>query len=138
MPSTFLLQGQYMNLNIYDGFKIPATSLNIFDCLVILLLIQLMERCIYPLCHGLNFNLTPLRRMGIGMMFAIFSMLAAGILERHRKQTVDGTIINEISTKTYNASRLSVFYQVPQSVFMGCGEVFTSISGNAKLEQSLE
>lgn len=62
------------------------------------------------------------------MTFAVFSVVAAGILERYRKDdlSVHQTILNH----TYIASSVSVFAQIPQFTLIGASEVFTIVSGN--------
>ena len=130
MQTSFLIQGQCMRLTI-GTFKIPAASLNIFDCIIILFLIPVMDRIVYPFLISRGLLLTQLRRVGIGMVLASLGMVAAGVLEHIRKANFDpdDPIINTINNKDYKAANLSVLYQIPQYVLIGASEVFTSISG---------
>ena len=81
MQTSFLLQGLGMNLNVTDDFIIPPASLSLFDIVIILVLIPLMDRVIYPLFAKLKIRMTSLRRMGIGMIFAILSVIVAAQIE---------------------------------------------------------
>ena len=81
MQTSFLLQGLGMDLHITNNFKAPPASLSLFDIIIILLLIPFMDRIFYPLCRKLNIRLTSLRKMGIGMVFAIISLIVAALIE---------------------------------------------------------
>ena len=61
------------------------------------------------------------------MVFAILSVLIAGIVEIYRKKHI--SIQQQLALKTFNASSISVFAQVPQFTLIGASEVFTSIAG---------
>ena len=64
------------------------------------------------------------------MLFAAISVSIAGTLEIFRLQNVatTGGFPQNISGTSYNASSFSVFLQIPQFVWIGAGEVFTSIT----------
>ena len=128
MQSSFLLQGLNMDLRL-GSFEIPAASLSLIDAMIILLLIPFMDRIVYPLLQRYNITLTPLRRIGGGMVFATLSVIAAAVTEVYRRDQVEGKLINDFGGKTYNASSMSVFCQVPQFLLIGTSEVFASISG---------
>ena len=129
MQSSFLLQGLNMNLKMSTNFKLPAASLSLFDVVIILVLIPFMDRIVYPLLQKCKVRLTSLRRMGIGMIFAALSVIVAAVIERYRRDHVDGKHMQTFDKKTYNASSISVFYQAPQFILIGTSEVFASISG---------
>ena len=65
-----------------------------------------------------------------GMLFAAISVTIAGVLEIFRMENVEetGGFVQVISGTAYNASHFSIFLQVPQFVWIGAGEVFTSIT----------
>ena len=65
------------------------------------------------------------------MVLASLSMVCAGLLEIFRKRSLacDGGISQDVAGKVYNASSLSVLWQIPQFVLNGAGEVFASVSG---------
>ena len=64
------------------------------------------------------------------MLFATISVTIAGVLEIFRLENVEetGGFVQVISGSAYNASHFSIFLQVPQFVWIGAGEVFTSIT----------
>ncbi|KAJ8318802.1 hypothetical protein KUTeg_003893 [Tegillarca granosa] len=130
MQSTFFLQSERMDIRIGD-VKMPAAVLNIFNTLIILILIPIMDRGVYPLLAKFNRSPTHLQRIGVGMILAAGSVIVAGVLEIYRKEELrtSGGIQQELAGDTFNASTLSMFLQVPQFALIGSSEVFASISG---------
>ncbi|MCV6576331.1 MAG: hypothetical protein OIF58_11400, partial [Cohaesibacter sp.] len=76
-------------------------------------------------------SFTPLRRMGVGMLIAAASVVVAGVIEIKRRHTWEqGHFCDQIVfDEQRNASDLNVFWQVPQFVLIGSGEVLTVITG---------
>ena len=70
-----------MDLHVTDNFLVPPASLSLFDTIIILVLIPFMDRVIYPCLKKLKIRMTSLRRMGIGMLFAILSVVVAANIE---------------------------------------------------------
>ncbi|KAK3591729.1 hypothetical protein CHS0354_019498 [Potamilus streckersoni] len=64
---------------------------------------------------------------GFGLFLAVLALLYAGGLEIFRKR--NNYFIQEINQDVYNASNISVFYQVPIFALLGLSEVWTSVSG---------
>ncbi|XP_064623127.1 solute carrier family 15 member 4-like [Lineus longissimus] len=130
MGSTFLLQAERMNLALGD-FTLPAASLNLFDSLVILVLVPFMDRIVYPLLDKCWKRPSQLVRIGFGMILAVSSMVVAGILEIYRKEELSqsGGFSQEVAEKYFNASHYSVLLQVPQFVLIGASEVFAMVTG---------
>lgn len=117
-----------MNLKITDKLSFPAASLTLFEILSLLILIPFIDRVVYPGFRRLGFNFTPLRRIGVGMLFATGSVVMAGIIEVERKHN-HGTIKQDVFNTTVNASTMSVFYQVPQYILQGTSEALVSVTG---------
>ncbi|XP_067670794.1 solute carrier family 15 member 4-like [Haliotis asinina] len=130
MMSTFFLQSESLNVKIGD-VKVPAAMLSIFDILVILLVIPLVDRLIYPLFRRLGWPLKPLQRIGVGLLLVGGSVVTAGVVEMFRKQdlSVNGAVIQVLGDEKFNASSMSVLVQVPQFALVGASEVFASITG---------
>ncbi|XP_002739447.1 solute carrier family 15 member 4-like [Saccoglossus kowalevskii] len=130
MQSTYFLQGEVLRLNVED-FVIPISALNLFNIVIILVLIPVMDRCVYPLIKKCGVNFTPLRRIGFGMILATISITIAGITEIYRKNVMQGGgyFQQEINDVSYNSSNLTIFVQIPQFALVGASEVFTSITG---------
>ena len=65
------------------------------------------------------------------MVLAACAMIYSGILEIYRKNDIasNGYIQQELADEKFNASKLSMFIQIPEFAFVGSSEVFASISG---------
>ena len=63
MNTTYLLQGERMRL-IYGDFAIPVASLSLFNSLIILILVPVVDRFVYPLLERLGMPLSKLQRIG--------------------------------------------------------------------------
>ncbi|XP_071129733.1 solute carrier family 15 member 4-like isoform X1 [Mytilus edulis] len=125
--TTFFLQGERMDLKVGSS-NVPVAVLNIFDTIIIIVLIPTMESFVYPFLAKINRSPSHLQRMGIGMIFAAMSMFVAGILKISRKKDIS-IIGQKLAGNTFNASSISIFAQIPQFTLLGASEVFTSISG---------
>ena len=119
-----------MNLKVSSKLSFPVASLNLFENVSLLIIIPLIDRVVYPGLRRLGFNFTPLRRIGVGLLFAAGSVLLAGIIEIGRKD-VNGSIQQDVFNSSVNASTLSVFYQVPQYILIGTSEALVSVTGRA-------
>lgn len=109
----------------------PAASLYLFEITMLLILIPIVDRILYPALRHFGFDFTPLRKMGVGMLFAMGSVIMAGLMEIERKKFIDahGYFEQDPFDTPVNASQMNIFYQVPQYVLQGTGEVLTSIPG---------
>ena len=69
---------------------------------------------------------------GLGFALVMGSVLLGGGLEILRKKDIakNGPLEQEVAGVIYNASHLSVFWQIPQYMFMGASEVFAACTGN--------
>ena len=129
--TTYALQASYMNLKVTKDLSFPAASLITFEILSLLILIPFIDRVVYPGLRRLGFNFTPLRRIGVGLLFAAGSVVLAGIIEIERKHIIDthGAFKQEVFDKSVNASTMSVFYQVPQYILQGTSEALVGVTG---------
>lgn len=129
MTSTFFLQGEVMNASLGET-TMPIAVLNIFDVVIILVLIPIMDR-IYTFLEKANYRLTALQRIGIGLVLAAGSVAVAGVVEIFRKNELrhSGGMVQELAFVKYNSSHISIFAQIPQFALVGSSEVFTSITG---------
>ena len=121
-----------MKLKINDKFSFPAASLAIFEIVTVLVLIPLIDRVVYPGLRRVGFNFTPLRRIGVGLIFAAGSVALAGFIEIERKKKF-GRVTQIVFNRTVNASNMSVFYQVPQYILQGTSEALVSTTGVCKV-----
>jgi len=65
MSTSLLLQSTVMDISV-NGHNLPAAILNIFNTLIILLLIPIMDRIVYPALTKCGRMPTHLQRMGNG------------------------------------------------------------------------
>ncbi|OVA04202.1 Proton-dependent oligopeptide transporter family [Macleaya cordata] len=122
MASLFVEQGAAMKTTIGD-FKIPPASMSSFDILSVAAFIFIYRRVLDPLVCRLKSikskGLTELQRMGVGLIIAIMAMVSAGIVEIYRLKSAAKDCLN-----CEGSSTLSIFWQIPQYVFIGASEVF--------------
>ena len=85
MTSNYQLQGCQMDLNTL-GLKLSPASLNVFDSMVIMLLVPLVDGCVYPLLHRFGLEPSMLTKIGLGFAFAMGSVIAAGFVETKRRE----------------------------------------------------
>lgn len=130
MQTTFLIQGTYMRLE-FSSFTVPAASLSVFDIVAVLLLIPIMDNIIYPLLRYSGIRFTPLRRIGVGMLLAVASMVVAGLVEIKRRHTWEqGHVYDQVvNGRHLSASYLNIFWQIPQFMLVGASEVLANITG---------
>ena len=121
-----------MKLDIVNTFPFPVASLAIFEIVTVLVLIPLIDRVVYPGLRRVGFNFTPLRRIGVGLIFAACSVALAGFIEIERKEKF-GRVTQTVFNRTVNASNMSVFYQVPQYILQGTSEALVSTTGVCKI-----
>ncbi|GAB1608135.1 solute carrier family 15 member 4-like [Argonauta hians] len=162
METTFLVQGLHMRLSMNNGSestlenpdynctsvsevnypKIAVAWLSLCDVLLIFFFLPLMEKVIYPWLDSVGYTFSLTQRITTGMVFAVFAMVAAGVVEYFRLQTIYNDpedqckcniIVQAIGTlgahDKFYAADMSIFYQVPQYAFLGISEVFASVAG---------
>lgn len=109
------------------SFQIPPASLTVFFVGSILLTVPVYDRAIVPVARKLLNNpqgLTPCQRIGVGLVFSIFAMIAAALTEIKRLNVARSHGLTDNQTAEIP---LSVFWLVPQFFFVGSGEAFTYI-----------
>ncbi|RYR29420.1 hypothetical protein Ahy_B01g053788 isoform A [Arachis hypogaea] len=128
--STFSVsQATTMDRHIGKSFQIPAASLTVFFVGSILLTVPIYDRVVVPIMRKSLKNpqgLTPLQRIGVGLVLSIFAMVAAALTEIKRLRVAEshGLDHDDASNKVVP---LSVFWLIPQFFFVGSGEAFTYI-----------
>ncbi|XP_034276317.1 solute carrier family 15 member 3 [Pantherophis guttatus] len=147
MQSTYYLQGLHLSIpkffqnshmnnsalsaTIDTIYMFPDAWLLLANVVVLLILIPLKDRVIDPFLAKKKLLPSALRRMALGMIFGLGSVLLAGFLETKRLQYVNNnqTITQRIGKDEYFAAPLSIFWQIPQYLLIGISEIFASISG---------
>ncbi|XVF13342.1 hypothetical protein REPUB_Repub08aG0200400 [Reevesia pubescens] len=108
-------------------FQIPPASLTVFFVGSILLTVPIYDRLIVPIARKVLKNpqgLTPLQRIGVGLVLSIIAMIAAALTEIKRLRAASS---NGLTNNPSAQIPLSVFWLVPQFLFVGAGEAFTYI-----------
>lgn len=171
METTFLIQGLHMKLymekeynttqsctqspdeiwypntkqDTLHKFKIAVVWLTLFDVVLLILLIPIMDRIIYPWIREKGWKFTMVMRIMIGFGYAVAAIFVAGLLEHFRlKKYWDYSPVGNVTNDTccysmvpqqiqkgviYYAADISIFWQIPQYCLIGFSEIFTSIAG---------
>lgn len=127
MTTFSVSQATTMDRHIGKSFQIPPASLTVFFVGSILLTVPIYDRVIIPVTKKLLKNpqgLTPLQRIGVGLVFSTFAMVAAALTEQRRLDVARSHGLTDNPTAEIP---LSVFWLVPQFLFVGSGEAFTYI-----------
>ncbi|XP_011081220.1 protein NRT1/ PTR FAMILY 6.3-like [Sesamum indicum] len=127
MTTFSVSQATTMDRHISKSFQIPAASLTVFFVASILLTVPIYDRIIVPICRKIFKNpqgLTPLQRIGVGLVLSIFAMVAAALSEIKRLHVARS---HGLTHDRAAIVPLSVFWLVPQFLLVGSGEAFTYI-----------
>jgi solute carrier family 15 (peptide/histidine transporter), member 3/4 len=121
----FIEQGQVM-VNHIDGFSIPPATLTTFNCLCILILAPSYNKVLVPVLSritGMKRGLSELQRIGVGMVFAMLSLVSAALVEMVRLDIAKkGGLVHHNS-----AVPMNILWQGPQYFFIGVAKVFTVV-----------
>ncbi|CAL5198022.1 unnamed protein product [Lathyrus oleraceus] len=127
MTTFSVSQATTLNRHIGKSFQIPPASLTAFFIGSILLTIPIYDRVIVPITRKIFNNpqgLTPLQRIGVGLVFSICAMVAAALTESKRMRMAH---LHNLTHDANSEIPMSVFWLVPQFFFVGSGEAFTYI-----------
>ncbi|CAF2185098.1 hypothetical protein HID58_027121 [Brassica napus] len=117
-------QALKMDRHMGPKFEVPAGSLSVISLLTIGVFLPLYDRILVPFLRritGHKSGITLLQRIGTGIVFAILSMIVAGLVERVRR-----TRSIKASDPT-GMTPMSVFWLSPQLILMGLCEAFNII-----------
>ncbi|XP_040382618.1 protein NRT1/ PTR FAMILY 6.3-like [Oryza brachyantha] len=126
MTTFSVSQATTMDRHIGGSFQIPAGSLTVFFVGSILLTVPVYDRLVVPAARRLCGNphgLTPLQRIGVGLVLSILAMVCAALTEVRRLRVARDAGVaggGEVVPMT-------VFWLIPQFFFVGAGEAFTYI-----------
>ncbi|WOG82538.1 hypothetical protein DCAR_0101703 [Daucus carota subsp. sativus] len=112
-------QGSSMNSKLTTSFHIPPASLQAIPYIILIFLVPIYDTFFVPLARkitGHESGISPLKRIGLGLFVATFSMVAAAVMEHKRR--VAAVKYNEI---------ISIFWITPQYLIFGLSEMFTAI-----------
>ncbi|OWM88385.1 protein NRT1/ PTR FAMILY 6.3-like [Punica granatum] len=108
-------------------FQIPPASLTVFFVGGILVTVPIYDRFIVPIARRLLNNpqgLTPLQRIGLGLVLSILAMAAAALTELKRLRVAQD---HELTDNPSAVIPLTVFWLTPQFLVVGAGEAFMYI-----------
>ncbi|CAM8935160.1 unnamed protein product [Rhodiola kirilowii] len=112
-------QGSAMNTQLSSSFHIPPASLQAIPYIMLIFIVPLYDTFFVPFARkftGHESGIQPLHRIGFGLFFATFSMVAAALMERKRRNAAVNS--GEI---------LSIFWITPQFLIFGLSEMFTAV-----------
>ena len=150
MSSAFVQQGAQMDCHI-GSLTIQQASLSSFDTIIIIILIPLFDKVIYPRLRQAGFRVSNLQRQGAGYLFAVGAMLAAaavewGRLKAYKNHNVfpappapappspplpgppSGRHLLDAAYPPPEIVRISVFAQIPQYMLVGTSEVLAAVA----------
>ncbi|KAL1515904.1 hypothetical protein AB1Y20_002518 [Prymnesium parvum] len=139
MTGNFQLQGCQMDCRI-AGTPLPPPVLNVFDSAIIMILVPVVDKIVYPALHRLGCPLGLLTKIGLGFFFAGCSMICAAMVEVARKNSPLIDPFNNLTAGIYSPcnstvteklvlmNSLSIWWQIPQYAFVGLGEIFAAIT----------
>ena len=110
--SSWVLQAQQMNLDVL-GVRLEASQISALNPILVMLLIPLFAKILYPWFDRRVARLTALRKMSAGMVIAASSFVAAALIQ----SALDG------------GHRLSVAWQFVPYFLLTSSELLVSITG---------
>jgi POT family proton-dependent oligopeptide transporter len=110
--SSWVLQAKRMDLVVL-GHTLQASQLSALNPIMVLALIPLFQRVVFPALERRGIAMLPLRRMTLGMFVSVLSFAAAALVEQ--------AVANGLAP--------SGLWQLPQYLFLTAGEVLVSVTG---------
>ncbi|KAK7362151.1 hypothetical protein VNO77_04254 [Canavalia gladiata] len=117
-------QALKMHRHLGPKFEIPAGSLSVISLITIGAWLPFYDRVLVPnLRKKTNHEggITLLLRIGIGMVFSIFAMIVAGLVEKVRRDSANS------NPNPLGIAPISIFWLAPQLILMGLYEAFNMI-----------
>lgn len=122
MTTFSVSQATTMDKHIGKSFEIPAASLTVFFVASVFFTVPIYDRLIVPIASRVLKNpqgLTPLQRMGVGLVLSIIAMIVAALTEIKRLRVVEQYgLVHKPTTEV----PLTVFWLAPQFLIVGSGE----------------
>ncbi|XP_004507194.1 protein NRT1/ PTR FAMILY 5.6-like [Cicer arietinum] len=119
----FIKQGVIMNRKIGNGFEIPPASIYTLAAIGMIISVAIYDKILVPILRKMTGNergMSILQRIGFGMLFSVFTMIVAALVEKKRLQVVG-------MNPTKGSLSMSVFWLAPQFLIIGFGDGFTLV-----------
>lgn len=114
--SRWTLQATRMNMAFGDSFNIKPDQMQMLNALLILVLVPIFDLIIYPLVALCRINITPLRKMAAGMIFAALAFGAATLVEVNVVESVvDPAPAGKCLLQVFNVAPGNVSLKIPGS-----------------------
>ena len=110
--STWVLQARQMDLN-FLGWRLEAAQIPALNPIMVMLLIPVFSLGLYPWVQRMGVQVTPLRKMGVGMVLTAISFIIAGLVQAMLDRGM----------------QVSVGWQFIQYFVITAAEVMVSITG---------
>jgi POT family proton-dependent oligopeptide transporter len=110
--STWVVQARDMDPKVGD-FTFQASQMQFINPLLVMLLIPLLTAVVYPAFQRLGWELTPLRRMPMGLVFGALSFVIAGYYQ----------VVMDSGTK------LNIAWQILPYIVLTLAEILISTTG---------
>lgn len=110
--STWILQAKEMNLNFF-GIELLPAQIAALNPIMVMTMIPLFSFGVYPFLERMGFNITPLKKMGAGMLVAALSFVEVAVIQFFLDQGV----------------QLSVAWQFFPYLTITAAEILISITG---------
>lgn len=110
--STWVVQAKKMDLNVF-GYDFLPSQMQVVNPALVMILIPTMTGLLYPAMKRWGYELTPLRRLPIGMALGALSYVAAGL----------------IHVPIERGETLSILWQLIPYVILTIGEILVSVTG---------
>jgi POT family proton-dependent oligopeptide transporter len=118
--SVWTLQATKMRMNW--EFLTPET-MNAINPLQIMIFLPCFTQFLYPQLQSWGWDISPLRRMGWGMVLAALSFSVSGWVEAAIEQS------SPSEEEVTEESRISVLWQIPQITILSIAEILVSVTG---------
>ncbi|KAH7853962.1 hypothetical protein Vadar_008557 [Vaccinium darrowii] len=123
----FVKQSSTLNRKIGHHFEFPPASINTISAIGMTITVTFYDKMLVPLLRGATGNergINILQRVGIGMVFAVWGMAIAALIESKRLGVVEREIVRGQRMETLS---MSTFWLAPQLIVLGIADGFTLV-----------
>lgn len=111
------------------SFKVEPAQMQTWNAVLILVMIPLFEKGVYPLLRRMGIRFKSLNRILVGMLLALASFIIAGIIQFSVDQGTFSPHPHDPRIRICTANCVHMFAQIPQIIVLTSGEILVSITG---------